>query len=213
MWLISRALWVLFQSWRFASSEHRQQLLYIFLGFLLAFMGGGAAFLPIYGIPIEPYSVFFVPVGIVVLTAIAIRYRLMDIRVAVASTGIFFIVYAIALGVPFYLYRMGQHFPALAVLFVLATAAPFIYARLRREAEERIFKGQLDHQQALTRAVQEQLIESEKMAAVGYLVGGLAHQLRNRFTSMVFFSDIAGRKVSAAYDNGLKEAERDEIRH
>jgi signal transduction histidine kinase len=47
---------------------------------------------------------------------------------------------------------------------------------------------------------QERLIESEKMAAIGFLAGGLSHQLKNRFTSLLFFADFAARNVESHRD-------------
>jgi signal transduction histidine kinase len=47
-------------------------------------------------------------------------------------------------------------------------------------------------------AVQQRLIESEKMAAIGFLAGGLSHQLKNRFTSLLFFTDFAARSVESS---------------
>lgn len=42
---------------------------------------------------------------------------------------------------------------------------------------------------------QQQLLESEKMATIGFLVGGLAHQLKNRLTPLVFNSSFAAKKI------------------
>jgi signal transduction histidine kinase len=76
----------------------------------------------------------------------------MDIRVVVTSAGLFLAVYALALGVPFYLYAQGWHLLALGVAIILATAAPFIYSALQRRAEDRLLAEQRRYQATLRQA-------------------------------------------------------------
>jgi signal transduction histidine kinase len=204
------ALVVLYRHLVKANAIERRQLKFLFIGTLIGFLGGATNFPLWFDVAIPPVGTYFIPCYMFLIAYAIVKHRFMDIRIAVASTAIFFIVYAVALGIPFYLYHNTHHFAALVMAVFLASVAPFIYARLRKEAKELILKGQLDHQQALTRVVQEQLIESEKMAAVGYLVGGLAHQLRNRFASVVFFADFASRKVAANRGKVLEDKDCDE---
>src|SRR5205814_10091224 len=42
------------------------------------------------------------------------------------------------------------------------------------------------------RRLQEQLLQSEKMSAIGQLIAGVAHDLNNRLDSVVGFSDVLG---------------------
>ena len=186
-----------------------QQSKYILIAFLFG-LTGAIDYVVKYNIEVYPWGYISALLLIGTIAYAIVRYRLMDIRVAVASTGIFLVVYFVALGVPFQLYRTGEHFLALVMAVILATVAPFIYSRLKNEAEKEILKGELDYQKALTLSIQQQLIESEKMATIGFLVGGLAHQLKNRFTSLVFFSDFASRKVAQHRDVVFPGADCDE---
>ena len=150
-----------------------QQSKYILIAFLFG-LTGAIDYVVKYNIEVYPWGYISALLLIGTIAYAIVRYRLMDIRVAVASTGIFLVVYFVALGVPFQLYRTGEHFLALVMAVILATVAPFIYSRLKNEAEKEILKGELDYQKALTLSIQQQLIESEKMATIGFLVGGLA---------------------------------------
>ncbi|MBF0122679.1 MAG: GAF domain-containing protein [Candidatus Omnitrophica bacterium] len=82
-----------------------------------------------------------------------VRYRLMDIRVAVTSAGLFLFVYALVLGIPFVLgYKYGEWQYATIIMFVLATAAPFTYLRLQKKAEDGLLWEQRRYQRTLRQA-------------------------------------------------------------
>src|SRR5579884_1836080 len=72
-----------------------------------------------------------------------------------------------------------------------------------------VFEDQTDK-----RRLQEQLIQSEKMSAIGQLIAGVAHDLNNPLASVVGFSDflVEAREVPAALAEPLQvirqEAER-----
>jgi signal transduction histidine kinase len=53
------------------------------------------------------------------------------------------------------------------------------------------------------RRTQEHLVESEKMATIGTLAGGLSHQLNNRFTSLIFFTKNLDGMVSGIRNKTL----------
>jgi len=92
-----------------------------------------------------------------------VRHQLMDIRVTVTLTGLLLGIYLFVLGVPFLAGwwgrpwlegRFGQEWwlVPLGLCTALATAGPFAYAYLRRQAEEQLLKEQRRYQRALQRA-------------------------------------------------------------
>lgn len=63
------------------------------------------------------------------------------------------------------------------------------YASLERMVEERT---------AQLRQVQQQLVQSEKMSAMGQLVGGVAHELNNPLTAVIGFAELMKEDLVAA---------------
>jgi K+-sensing histidine kinase KdpD len=79
-----------------------------------------------------------------------IKYRLMDIKVAVTRAGIFLIVYTLVLGIPFWIgYQTKSWFITGSFMFVLATLGPFIFSYLRRRTEDILLAEQIRYQKEI----------------------------------------------------------------
>ena len=139
-----------------------QQLKYILLAFVI-FTLASLDFVPNYGINIFPVG--FIPVTIFILLIFysIVRYRLMDIGIAITRTGIFLIVYSFVLGIPFALafgwreqlkQLMGEIWWIVPLITstVLATAGPFIFLYIQKKAENRLLQEQRRYQTTLRRA-------------------------------------------------------------
>ncbi|MCM8827469.1 MAG: hypothetical protein NC904_08160, partial [Candidatus Omnitrophica bacterium] len=99
----------LLQAYKRTKSVRREQIKYIFLSSLVGFLPSSTTFPLAFDIPLYPLGVPFICFYPLVIAYAIIRHRLMDIRVAVTKAGIFFILYAIVLGIPFYVgYRTGS---------------------------------------------------------------------------------------------------------
>ena len=152
-----------FKNYHKTDKVKRNQIKYFVLATAIGFAGGGTSFLPCFGIsfyPIFNFAVFLYPI---IMTYAILRYRLMDISVAVTRTGIFIAVYTLVLGVPFALAILAkgwliEAFGAawwmipLILMAVLATVGPFIYIFLQRRAEDRLLKDQRRYQETLKQA-------------------------------------------------------------
>jgi two-component system NtrC family sensor kinase len=79
----------------------------------------------------------------------------------------------------------------------MAAALAESYANLERKIEERTRQLQM---------MQEQLVQSGKMAAVGQLVGGVAHELNNPLTVVMGYAELAQRRIAAGdADPGMQK--------
>ena len=139
------------------------QLRYSFLGFVIYTLSC-VDFVTNYGIEIYPLG--FIPV-IIALTIFAytiLRYRLMDISVALTRSSIFIAIYTLVLGLPFaaafgfrpwLISTLGAAWgwaAPLILMGLLATGGPFIYIYIGRKAEEKLLREQYRYQQTLKQA-------------------------------------------------------------
>jgi signal transduction histidine kinase len=139
------------------------QIRYVVLGAFLGFGGGATNYFLWYNIAIPPIGNILVSVGIAVMGYTIIKYRLMDISVAITRTGIFIAVYTLILGLPFavagflrgwLIEFFGPQWWVLplGLMAALATVGPFIYIFLERRAESRLLREQKRYQDTLKQA-------------------------------------------------------------
>ncbi len=153
----------LLQGYRRAQGIERTQLLFVFYAWTTGFIGGVSVLFPMFGIPLYPFGNFSIPLYSLILTYAIVRYRVVDIRIAITRTGLLLATYLCVLGIPFLVGWWGRSWleswlgsewwlVPLGLCTALATAGPFAYAYLRRQAEERLLREQRRYQLALQRA-------------------------------------------------------------
>jgi signal transduction histidine kinase len=154
---------LLSRSARVARGQVQNQIKYVMLGGVIGFLGGATTFPLWYQIPFFPFGSHFVWIYTLTITIAILRYRLMDITVAITRTGVFVAVYTLILGLPFAVairFRdwliealgVGWWMLPLGLMAVLATVGPFIYIYLSRRAEDKLLKEQRRYQNTLKQA-------------------------------------------------------------
>jgi len=153
----------------FKASKNKQyspleivRIKYVFWAYLF---GNIAAidWIPNYGLEIYPFGYINILIFTTIITLAIIRYRLMDIKVAITRAGLFIAVYTLVLGLPFavavwfkdwFIERFGASWwmAPLGLMALLATAGPFIYIFLERRAEDRLLREQRNYQNTLKQA-------------------------------------------------------------
>lgn len=135
------------------SGFKRNQIKYVFLGTAIGFLGGSTNYPLWYDIPIPPIGNILVAVYVFVIAYAIAKYRLMDIKVAVTRAGIFIVVYALVLGLPFWLgFKTGLWIWALILMGISASCAPFIYRALYKRADAILLAAQRHYQKLLVDA-------------------------------------------------------------
>jgi len=161
--LLSYAFFILIKEFRYSSGLSRNQLKYVILSSIVGWIGAEGCFLPDFHIYIYPFCQLFIVVYPLILTYAVVKYRLMDIRVAITRASAFIAVYTIVLGIPFILAArfkawfidyMGPSWwtAPLGLMAALATVGPFIYIFISRRAEERVLYKQRAYQNTLKQA-------------------------------------------------------------
>ncbi len=130
----------------------RNQIKYLLMATFIGSLGGATNYPLWFNIPILPIGNILTSAYAGIIAFTILKYRLMDIRLVVTNVGIFFVIYTLVLGLPFYFYAVGLRFIALIGMFGLATAGPIIFNLLRRQAENKIFEEQKRYQDALLQA-------------------------------------------------------------
>ena len=145
--------YLMFRGCQTSAGARKNQIKYVFVGTLIGFVGGSTSFPLVYNIPIPPVGNCLVSVYIIMSAIAILKYRLMDINIALTRAGIFVFVYLFVLGVPFWLgYKHGLWQYATWLMLILATAGPFVYQYLRRQAEVRLLSEEQHAHQVLTQA-------------------------------------------------------------
>ena len=126
-------LHILLKTYLATSGNRRNQLKYLFWGSLLGYSFGTSAFMPVYNITTFPYPFggYAITIYVCITAYTIIKYRLMDINIAITRGAIFATVYTLVLGIPFGVgYRMlgqGPWIIPTSLMVVLATTGPYLY--------------------------------------------------------------------------------------
>lgn len=120
-------------------------------------------FVPNYKVSIYPIGFVFMLFFVAIVSYATIKFRLLDVSLAITKTSIFFIVYSLVLGIPFlsvffyksyfqFLLKENWWFIPLITSTILATCGPFLYLFFNKKAEEKILKEQKSYQNVLRNA-------------------------------------------------------------
>jgi signal transduction histidine kinase len=149
--LATYGCYLLLRESKHATGIMRNQLFYIFIGSMIGYAGGSTNFPLWYDIKVYPVGNILSSIYVALIGYAIIKFRLMDIKVALTRTGIFLIVYTLVLGVPFWIGNITKAWLlSTSIAVILASLGPIIFQVLRKRAEAVILQEQRHYQNILT---------------------------------------------------------------
>ncbi|MGM0568870.1 MAG: histidine kinase N-terminal 7TM domain-containing protein, partial [Elusimicrobiota bacterium] len=138
----------------------KNQTSYLLLACFFGFFGSGTTFPLVYNVSLYPFGIILVPLYPLLIYYAIVRYRLMDMKLALTRGTLFAFVYAALLSIPVLLYLLheqllvgylGDKWPLAPIVLAIALGSmgPGIYAKLKEKAEWALFKQQKQYQQTL----------------------------------------------------------------
>jgi signal transduction histidine kinase len=195
---------LIYQEFRKSSGMVRNQMRYILIATAIGWVGGATNYILWYGIPIPPFGNILVSAYVGIAAYVIIKYRLMDVRLAVTRTGILVLIYSIVIGIPAFLIfqmrgllerQLGVSWWLLpAGLFsLLSFIGPFVYLILQRRAEAVLLKEQKSYQQTLLQASRGMTLIKDLDQLLKLIVHILTKTIRITH-ARIFLWDIGGKQ-------------------
>ncbi|MEA2113386.1 MAG: ATP-binding protein [Patescibacteria group bacterium] len=198
----------------------RNQIRYILIGTIVGYVGGITNYLLWYDIPIAPIgnwtATFYVPI----IAYAILKYRLMDVRLAIKKSTIFSVVvvvitavYAMAaflLGLVFFggIYTFkGQVVTGLLTASLVAFGFMPLYEWLKKTTDTFLFKGDYNSQELLANIsdVLSRTLDLSKVVNILEEKIGRALRLKKVDVIILKDKDFLGRKKSPKIKNTLKK--------
>ena len=150
LWQLIYGFSILLLSLKKTKNIKREQIKYLALASIVGFIGGASNWLIWYKIPIPPYANILISIYVIIIAYAIIKYRFMDIKIALSRAGIFLIVYSIVLGIPFWIgFRTNFGFLSFLLLFIFSTLGPVIFRYLQGKVENILLYREKHYQRFL----------------------------------------------------------------
>ena len=179
--------------YRIEATSKRQQMKYIIFGLAISFLGGISCnlIMPLAGMEEFVYIGPSFTLAFAGASAYAIlKYRLMDIRLAVTKATIFFVVYTLTLGLPFWLfYATKNAYLSLTFAMALAFAGPIVHRMLQGKAEAVLLAKQKQYQRFLSQAARGMSREHNLQHLLNLIVHVIKHGVRPQFAGVFLFDE------------------------
>ncbi|MFC1755725.1 ATP-binding protein, partial [Thermoproteota archaeon] len=217
----------LYELWKFlkvAKGIKYIQAVYFFIGTFLGFTGGVSVHFPFLGLSVYPLGNLGVTIYALLVTYAILRYRLMDISIAITRTGVFVATYSLVLGIPFIMaycmrpYLVGMlggdnwWLGPMGLLTVLATAGPFIYIFFNSKAEARLLREQRSYQSTLRHASSGMIRIRELSKLLNLIVHVVTKTVKIEFAA-VSLMDPENNHYTIVAKRGKSEIPRDHALH
>lgn len=167
----------------------QQQTKYLLIAFLITTFGV-VDYISKYPLEVYPFGYILILAFIVIIARSIIKYNLMEIRVAVTNSSIFFALYVLVLGIPLYAgLVLEQWLLAFLLVFILSSAAPIIYRSLQKKAERILLSEQEKYQQFLLQASKGMVEQKEISKLTQLIVRMIIKSVKVKFAALFIYDE------------------------
>lgn len=139
-----------------AEGLQKNQLRYVLIATVLGWSGGATNYPLCYGVNFPPIGNVLVSFYLLIVGYAIVKYRLMDIRVALTRATTFIVVYSLVLGLPVWIgfkyLGFGDWLLPVTMMGVFATVGPFVYLYVQKRTEDALMAEQKRYQTTLRQA-------------------------------------------------------------
>ncbi len=182
----------------------REQIKYTIASGIIGFIGGASNWPMWFGLNLPPFANILILVYPAVMAYAIIRYRLMEIRVALTRTGLVIFIYALVLGVPFVIgMQTGFNFLAFLAMFILATLGPLLYRYLQKKTDSMLLARQREYQRILHESAVTLLREHDMNHLMQLVIYGMMRIIKVEYAGIFLEDRENGRymlKTASSYD-------------
>ena len=200
------SLFLLHQSFRRAAGTFRIQILYVYIGMLIACLGGSTNYFSWYRIPIPPFLNVFVSFYVIMVAYSIAKHQLMDILIVIkkgvvyslliACISVIYLTFVVSLE-KFAQYYLNYHSPWVSLFSVFAIGIMVVPLRnkIRFIIDRILFKGTPQEIVRQNEQLRQEITRSEKYKTLSTLASGIAHEVKNPLTAIKTFTEYLPDKI------------------
>lgn len=178
----------------------RNQVKYVIFGSVLGFIGGTTNHLLWYNIKIPPYGNILVAAYVLTSAYAIIKYKLLDIKIALARWSIFTVVHLLIFAIPILIFVLEKSvlnniieqnlWIGICIAGgILGFFAQFVYNYLSDKAERKIFKVQNEYHSYLRQASEDMLHVRDMKRLENRVVNVLTYDIRINYVNLFLYNE------------------------
>jgi signal transduction histidine kinase len=183
IWVIY-AHYVMLMAYKNSSVFLKNQIKYFWIGTSLGFFGGVNCFPLVFGFHWVPFASVLVIVYPFTTSYAMLKYRLMEVKIAVTRAGLFLFVYSFALGIPVILgIKTGSWLYSVVLMGIFASLGPYVYSILKDKAENILLAEQKKYHNVLLQASEGMIREHDLGRLLNLILALIQAQVKIKYVS------------------------------
>lgn len=191
------------------SGKRKEQLRFLMLALMVAFIGACIHFIVAYRNNIEniPHNIFTGLSAMLVFYSIY-KYEYLNIKMVFLKITVFVGMYFIGLGIPLYVVFMYKNWSlAFGILFIFSVIIPLLINYLQMKAEKLLFAQQNTYQQLLSKTSEEIVCKFELQEVCHIVISLIMEMIKVKFISIFVYDrdkmqyvclDSSGQKTNTS---------------